>query len=389
MRPTFRRIALVSLVALCAGAAPARQEGAAADPLSGVSVQAMERKDAAYTQTLGDGRVATFTVDPALQGYADELFARYQVPAGAAVILNSRTGRVLALSSHISDERIAASPAVALDPSPPAASLFKLVTTAALLERGDERLDTRVCYHGGSQRLEMHHLVDSERDDTACASLSWALGHSTNAIFAKLSDRRLDRAVLGEYARRFGFNTALDSDIPVPVSRALIPEDRLERARTAAGFWNTHMSPLHAAVIAQTIAQKGAMLRPYVVDRITDADGRVVHRSGPSFVGRPITAQTAAALLDAMKGTVSGGTARKAFRDDRGSPLLPGVEVAGKTGTLNGRDPYRAYSWFVAVAPADKPEIALAVLIVNKPEWRIKSAPFAAMLLRKYFEARL
>lgn len=90
-----------------------------------------------------------------------------------------------------------------------------------------------------------------------------------------------------------------------------------------------------------------------------------------------------------MKNTVKRGTARKSFKDSKGVPYLPGIEVAGKTGTLTGRSPYRAYSWFVALAPADNPEIAISVLVVNEPKWRIKSAPFAAQLLQKYFEDRI
>ena len=59
--------------------------------------------------------------------------------------------------------------------------------------------------------------------------------------------------------------------------------------------------------------------------------------------------------------------------------------MAGKTGTLTGRDPYRAYSWFVGLAPAERPEVAIAVLVVNEPRWRIKSTTAAALILQRYF----
>jgi peptidoglycan glycosyltransferase len=119
---------------------------------------------------------------------------------------------------------------------------------------------------------------------------------------------------------------------------------------------------------------------------VIDGEGRTLHEAGTAFVGRVASADTAAALLEAMSVTVESGTARKAFRDGAGRPLLPGIRVAGKTGTLNGRDPFRAYSWFVGVAPVERPEVAIAVLIVNEPKWRIKSAPAAALVLQKYFE---
>jgi len=358
------------------------------DPLAGISLTGMRFDGERFSQTLPDGRTAIFTVDPELQRHADRLFARNQVPAGAAVILNSRTGRVLTLSQHREHPWAAPSPAVALDPSPPAASLFKIVTTAALLEEGDVSLATRTCYHGGGQRLQQHNLVDSARDDTACASLGAAFGRSINAIFAKLSDRNLGSGVLGRYASRFGFNRELPFDVPLPRSTADVPTDRLERARTAAGFWHTHLSPLHAAMIAQSVAQRGAMLRPYVVERVTDPEGRVIHEAAPRFIGRTVSQDTASSLRDAMVQTISRGTARKAFRDRRGVPLLPGIEVGGKTGTLHGHKPFRAYSWFVGVAPVDEPEGAIAVLVVNEPKWRIKSAGTAAELLRKYFQLK-
>jgi cell division protein FtsI/penicillin-binding protein 2 len=385
------RIGLLATAALLSlGAAPAATssvppEEPAADPLAGISPGAMRLEDGRYRQHLEDGRIATFTVDPALQGFADGLLARNDVPAGAAVVLHSRTGRVLAFSTRRRDEAPDGIP-VALDPAPPAASLFKIVTTAALLERGGLPADAETCYHGGSRSLREHHLEDSPEADSACVSLAGALGRSTNAVFAKLSDRHLGRADLEEFARRFGFNRPLPFDVPLAQSPAEIPEDRLERARAAAGFWHTHLSPLHAAMISQAVAQGGAMLRPYLVESVSDAEGRTLHEAEPAYVGRVASKETAASLLEAMTQTVERGTAREAFRDDAGRPLLPGIRVAGKTGTLHGHDPFRAYSWFVGVAPVERPEVAIAVLIVNEPKWRIKSAPTAALILKKYFE---
>ena len=78
------------------------------------------------------------------------------------------------------------------------------------------------------------------------------------------------------------------------------------------------------------------------------------------------------------------GTARRAFHDPRGVPFLPGISVAGKTGTLSGENPYRGYTWWVGFAPAEHPTIALAALAVNTPEWRIKASTVAREALRNY-----
>jgi penicillin-binding protein A len=355
-------------------------------PLAGIDLEKMRLVEGRYQQKTDDGRQVTFTVDPELQLFSDNLFERYQVPAGAAVIIQSRTGRVLSFAQQRKLVEAADSRDVGLDSSPPAASVFKIITAAALLEQSAVSTSTETCYRGGGSKLLMENLQDWPREKSACASLSAALGRSINAIFAKLSDRHLDRATLSRYAARFGFNAEIPFDVEVPQSIADIPAGRLDRARTAAGFWHTHLSPLHGAVIAQSLAQGGAMLQPYIVDNVASADGTVLHEAKTKYLGNTVSKETAQKLIKAMTYTVSHGTARKSFRDGRGVPFLPGMDIAAKTGTLTGAKPYRAYTWFVGLAPADKPEVAIAVLVVNDPKWRIKAAGAAAQLLKKYFE---
>lgn len=351
----------------------------------GLTLDQLQFDGEVFHQVLEDGRRVVLTLDPALQRFADKLFKKYKVPAGAAVLLNSKTGRILALSQYRAKPELMDSRTLALDPSAPAASLFKVITAAALLEEGRASLKTQTCFHGGAGRLTGEHLTDSPKQDTACVSLATALGKSVNAVFAKLSDRNLKREELIAYADRFGFNRRLPFDVQLKTSTAEIPTDRLERARTAAGFWHSHISALHAAVIMQTLAQKGAMLRPYIVDHIEDGDGVHLFDTQPQFIGRPVSEATARALIDAMTVTVTRGTARGAFHDKRGIPYLMDIDVSGKTGTLMGRRPYRAYTWFAGLAPADKPELAVAVLVVNEPKWRIKASGIAMQLLREYF----
>ncbi|MDD5309709.1 MAG: penicillin-binding transpeptidase domain-containing protein [Deltaproteobacteria bacterium] len=367
-----------------AGRPGARTPRARPDPLAGVDLGMMVLANGGYGETLADGRRVFFTLIPDLQRFADDLLADNEVPTGAAVVLDAVTGRVLAMAQHRERPVAHGTPDVALDPSPPVASVFKIVTAAALLERG-LTVNEEACYHGGSHRLYASNLADAP-GDTLCASMAAALGHSINAVFAKLSDRHLTRGAIQAYAEAFGFNRDIPFDVPVPRSKAEIPDDRLERARAAAGFWHSSMSPLHAAMIAQAVANGGAMQRPFIVDRVEDARGKVLHKGAPRLMGRSIREGTSRNLLGAMVETVESGTARKAFRDGRGRPYLPGVSVSGKTGTLNGSDPFRAYSWFVAAAPAQKPEVAVAVLVVNDSAWRIKAAGAAAQILKRYFE---
>jgi len=83
--------------------------------------------------------------------------------------------------------------------------------------------------------------------------------------------------------------------------------------------------------------------------------------------------------------TTINGTARRAFRKRNGKPLLGPVKVAGKTGSLSGTDPKGRYEWFVGVAPAEDPEIVIAVLLVQSNRWWRSATQIAAEVLQSVF----
>jgi cell division protein FtsI/penicillin-binding protein 2 len=328
---------------------------------------------------LPHGKRAILTLRPDLQAHLEEAFARYGVPYGAAVVMEPDSGRVLAYVSHSTDNPDAGD--LVRDATPPTASVFKVVTAAALVDAGVEA-EERVCYGGGARRLTARDLEDDADRDRWCAELGDALGRSLNAVFAKLADRHLDRPTLERYAAAFGFGHGLPFDAPLGPSPAEVPAERLERARTAAGFWHMHMSPLHGALVASTIAAGGEMPRAFMVDRVVDGAGKVIYRAEPRMFRRVIPRATAQTVGEMMTHTVHGGTAHKWFFDPNGNAFLPDTKVAGKTGTLTATDPYRGYNWFVGFAPAEDPEVAVAALVVNSPKWRIKAGYIGREALR-------
>jgi peptidoglycan glycosyltransferase len=396
-----RRLVLVAGSAACLGCVLALAHADAGVELPHAAAASVsqpvtnrEALDAlAHAQREGDqlvfhdaaGRKLELSVEPDLQARALRLFDDYQVPYGALVAIEPSTGRILAYVSHSSANPQARD--LPLDPTPPAASVFKLITASALVEAGIGP-DAHACYGGGSSRLEMIDITDNPRRDGRCASLADALGGSINAVFAKLADRNLNPSSLRRYANAFGFGQKLATGFALPVSPIDVPTERLEFARTAAGFWHTHMSPLHAALIAATFANDGVMPHPTLLSRAMSSDGRVLAVESPEPGRVVIPAATARTVAHMMLRTVQDGTSRHAFQDARGRPLLPGIAVAGKTGSLSANDPYRAYSWWIGFAPADKPRIALASLIVNTAVWRIKSSFIARELLREYLVAK-
>jgi cell division protein FtsI/penicillin-binding protein 2 len=165
----------------------------------------------------------------------------------------------------------------------------------------------------------------------------------------------------------------------VPVGRLSVPYNDLEFARTAAGFENSTLSPLGAAYIASVIAQ-GGLARPLTL--------RAAEPSSQDVPLRVLSASTARRLTHMMEITVDSGTCRQIFHDDLGQSYLPGVRVAGKTGTLRPGARRETTSWFVGFAPSDKPEIVVSVMLENGPVWRRRAAEVARDFLRVYFHEK-
>jgi cell division protein FtsI/penicillin-binding protein 2 len=173
--------------------------------------------------------------------------------------------------------------------------------------------------------------------------------------------------------------------VPVEPSHIDVPVgDKLEFARTAAGFWHSTLSPLHGALLAATVANHGEMPAPRLIERATGSEGQPI--ALPVIAGhRVMSPAVAEEVGHMMELTTRIGTARATFNDRKGRPLLP-VSVAGKTGTLSAETDkgYLGYSWFVGYAPADHPQIAFAVVLGNHASWRIKATYVGRRLVSEY-----
>jgi len=331
-----------------------------------------------YVAPYGSGR-AILTLSSGLQERLTRTLSQYAVPWGATVLLEPATGRILAMAEYSRAEPGATG--LALRAIAPAASVFKLVTAAALLEQGISPGE-EVCFHGGRRHLDPRLLADDPRRDRRCITLESAFGRSTNVVFAKLADRGLDAAGLRDAADRFLFNTPIAFPLALEPSSALIEGDAFQLASTAAGFGPVRLSPLHAALLAAIVANGGVFVPPVLLDEVEGAPAPLAPEPW-----RVIDGEVASRLAEMMRTTVTEGTARKAFR--RVASSLRKVPVAGKTGTLSDRDPYRDYSWFVGFAPADDPEVAVATVIVNQRSWRVRAPAVARDALEAYFQSRL
>ncbi len=327
-----------------------------------------------------------YTVDPALQARVNEIFQTFRPSYSAFVALEPRTGKILALAGYA---RQNAGPAgVWQRATYPAASVFKLITAAGALEKGLLQYDSPVSYRGNLYRLGPQKLIPSTRRDQQ-THFDEALGKSNNVVFGRVANKLVGSQLLRETSEAFGFNHSIQFDFPVEPSKASIPEgSSYELARCGAGFGSVTLNPLHAALIAATIANGGVMMRPYLIEEIGDPGGESIYQAETEVLGQPISARTAFDLTRMMLRTVEDGTASKVFRRF-GKPLLQRVSVCGKTGSLSGNDPPGRYDWFVGFAPAEDPRIAFAVMIINQDNVRVKGAFVAQAALKTFFRNEL
>ncbi len=334
--------------------------------------------------------VARLSVDPGLQRTVSAILTARHFPEASVVLMEVATGRVLVYASHVEGQ-----PArdLIVEATAPSASVFKIVTAAALVEEAHLTSETKRCYSGGEQRIGAADLVEDPQRDRWCTTLAGAMGRSINTVFARLAKEELTPPKLEAMARRFGYGRGIAFDVPVQPSALHIPAEPLDFARTAAGFWNTTLSPIEALELSAVVARGGESVRPSVVDKVVAPSGAVAWSAPEATPSRRVVAkETADQLEQMMERTVSDGTCWRAFHDPRGTPYLPGIAVAGKTGTLTAGETHRYYTWFTGFAPVhpqgDVKQVAIAALVVNGPNWELKANVVAREALRAYFADR-
>jgi peptidoglycan glycosyltransferase len=251
----------------------------------------------------------------------------------------------------------------------PPGSTFKVVTAAAGLESGTITPETQIDAPGELE-VEGTPLRNDFGISWPGATLDTALTNSVNTWFGQLG-QQLGEDTLFEYMERFGFNSTPAIDLPAgQVSKSgvfegeelLGPNDPVDLARVAIGQERLAVTPLQMAEVAAAVANKGKLMKPQIWSRVVDPDGRVTKRLDPSQYSQPISAKTAEELTTAMEGVVSEGTGTSA--------ALPGVSVAGKTGTAEtpgnkacGGGEEENQAWFIGFAPAEDPKIAIAATV--------------------------
>lgn len=332
---------------------------------------------------LPNGNRVSLSLDEELQGQIFELFRRFNPLYGVFAAMEPDTGRVVALVGYRRGGE--SDPWLPLKAIYPAASLIKVITASAAIERGNVSPQDEISYRGGIYGISRRGLHARDGKGTPSMTLEEAIARSANAVFGKVAVNHVGGPVLEEYLTKFGFGQTIPFDLPVETSRGQVPRDEYELARTGAGFGEVYVSPLHMAMIMSAIASGGAMPRPVLIDRIEDADGKPLYESSPVKWRDTVLPETANAVVRMMVKTVEMGTSHRTFGNPARTPLLSDMDVAGKTGSLSGWTPSVHFEWFAGVAPVGSPRLALSALVVNDGRWKIKGSYVGKEAFNSYF----
>lgn len=347
-----------------------------------------------YNELIGQknpGNNVVTTLDVQLQKVAYDALGDKR---GAVVVMEPSTGKVLAMVSkpgynpndarllwpEIREDKDNESPLMnrATQGLYPPGSTFKLVTALAYIRDNPDYLNYEYDCKGSIEHDGM--IVNCyNRNAHGKVDLITSFAKSCNTSFANMGIK-LDMDHLYNISESLLFNQKL------PLTMAYRPSSfqlksgsgsTKEAMHTAIGQGRTLISPLHNAMIVSTVANSGVMMKPYVVEQIESADGRVVKYYEPQPIANPMTEEEAAYLSLLMEEVVEEGTGRK-LKDLK-------VSVAGKTGSaeVEGK---KDHAWFIGYAPADNPQIAFSIIVENVGSSSQYAVPIAEKLVDAYFE---
>ncbi|MDM8525580.1 penicillin-binding transpeptidase domain-containing protein [Desulfococcaceae bacterium HSG8] len=325
------------------------------------------------------------SIDVPLQNFIIEKIARSSARYIGIVVMEPGTGRVLSMVGF--DER---------DPynNPctasrfPAASIFKIVTAAAAIEKCGFNSDSQIAYSGRKHTLYKGQLKKKPKRRTRKITLRDSFAESVNPVFGKLGAHYLGKNLLEKYADAFGFNRRIGFEIPVVPSILSVSEDPYHCAEIASGFnRETLISPLHGAMIASAIMNQGRLTEPVIVDQIVNKKNRVIYKSRRTPMNHAISPHASEILKHLMQATIEKGTCRKAFRGYQKDPVLSELNIGGKTGTISSENRDARYDWFVGFAEEKegKEKLVISAVVAHGKRMGIKAKKYARMIIREYF----
>ena len=357
------------------------------------------------------GATVQLTIDSNAQNAAWNALRATGKP-GAVVALNPQTGAILALASYPSydpnqlavlngtesnkaDKELLSDPANPLlnratSATFPPGSTFKIVTSSAAFTQGNYNPQTLVSAPTSLQLPQSNvNLINNNGEQCGTlgngkATILTAFTESCNTAFANIG-MQLGSATLKSMAEKYGFNTP-DLTIPLPVAQSNFPLEPAQSftAMSAIGQKDDTVTPLQEAMFAATIANHGTLMRPYLVQQVQAADLSIVDQAAPAAMSQPVSATVAAEIKNMMVSVVNSpdGTGY-AFKN-----AIPGVQIAGKTGTAqNGANNSGLNdAVFTSFASSGNRSMAVGVIIQGGGYGAAAAAPIAVQVLKAYLE---
>lgn len=357
-------------------------ERSANDVLNGTSSSLLlQRVQTLFTGSQPQGGAVELTLDPAAQLAATKALGDQR---GAVVALDPGTGAILAtvsspsydpnaLATHSRKDAQAALDALQADAGKPLVnraiagdqyapgSSFKLITASAMLESGKYSVDSMVPAPTEMQLPQSTQVLNNPGnlpcgDGSGQVTFTQALKQSCNTPFAT-AGMELGDEEMRKQAEAYGFGEPLDVPLKVTPSRFPETQSQAELAMASIGQASVRVTPMQMAMVGAAIANGGVQMQPYLVARELTADLEVVSTTKPKELRRPISAGTADQLTQMMQEVVRSGTGKYA--------QVPGVTVAGKTGTAEIGKGVAPHAWFVGFAGEGDKRVAVAVVVEN------------------------
>lgn len=329
-----------------------------------------------------------YTLDAIITNKIKDLLKNSKNDYVAAVVVNNNNGDVLSIVDYDKSKNIFGRE-IALNATSPAASLFKVITAAELLENSDVTKNTLFTYNGKSSTLYRSQLKDTpSKRWSRTITFENAFAKSNNVIFAKAAIKESKPSSLFSMATKFGFNKPVLDIIDTLPSKTFFPENDYGFAELASGFnTETLISPLHATMLTSVVASDGVFINPKIVKKIIDKDSGEVIYKAPEDSRKVLTKEASKELQEMMKDTVKYGTARRAF--SKRTKKIQNLDIGGKTGSITGGIPFGKRDWFVSYAMPTNGEndkgISVAIMVVNVKKWHVKSTDLAKNIIEYYF----
>lgn len=329
-----------------------------------------------------------YTFNEELEDFIKRQLGLYRPDFTSVVVIDNESGHVIAAVDYgRSSNRYGRD--LAFSNTHPAASIFKVITAADLLENTHIKTSTEFNFTGRSTTLYRHQLKEpAKRRWARSLDLQKAFATSNNVIFGRTAIENLTPAGLKRMAEKFGFNKKLVEGVNLPASIFNMAQDQYNLAEFSSGLnTSTQMSPVHGALIASVVANGGVLRYPVVIKSLEGIKDKKIIYPPLKKDEQVLTPHTVEDLRALFMATITEGTARSSFR--RSKYLLDKLEIGGKTGSLTGGEPKGKRDWFVSYAKSlenktDK-GISICVMIVNQKRWYIKSPLLAKNIMEFYY----